>query len=90
MDFKDKDELLLEVMDQFIENLLAQVPLLSEAHWHFEDSKHIIKLFDLAAENYDLFRILTIGSGGIQHIDNSNEQALLPTSPQALKRTSKS
>jgi len=63
--FKDKDELLLEVMDQFIENLLAQVPLLSEAHWHFEDSKHIIKLFDLAAENYDLFRILTIGSGGI-------------------------
>ena len=63
--FKDKDELLLEVMDQFIEELLAQVPLLSEAHWHFEDSKDIIKLFDLAAENYDLFRILTIGSGGI-------------------------
>jgi AcrR family transcriptional regulator len=63
--FKDKDELLMEVMDQFIEELLAQVPLLSEAHWQMEDSKHIIKLFDLAAENYDLFRILTIGSGGI-------------------------
>lgn len=63
--FKDKDELLLEVMDQFLANFLAQVPQLSEAQWRLEDSKAIIKLFDFAAEHYDLYRILIIGSGGI-------------------------
>lgn len=62
--FKDKEELLLDVMDEFIADLLGQVPQLSEAYWRLEDLKPIIKLFDLAAEHYDLFRILTIGSGG--------------------------
>lgn len=63
--FKDKDELLLEVMDQLMEDILEQVPQLSEAQWQLEDTKAIIKLFDFAAEHYDLYRIMIISSGGI-------------------------
>ncbi len=63
--FKDKDELLLDVMQEFIDNFMDQVPQLSEAQWRLEDTKAIIKLFDFAAEHYDLYRILIIGSGGI-------------------------
>lgn len=63
--FKDKDELLLEVMDQLMEDILEQVPELSEVQWQLEDTKAIVKLFDFAAEHYDLYRILIISSGGI-------------------------
>lgn len=63
--FKDKDELLLEVVDQLIGDILEQVPLLSESQWRLEDTKSIIKLFDFATEHYDLYRILTIGSGAV-------------------------
>ena len=63
--FKDKDELLLEVMDQLMGDILAQVPQLSESQWRLEDTKAIIKLFDFAMEHYDLYRILTIGGGAI-------------------------
>ncbi len=63
--FKDKDELLLEVMAHFIEDFMAQVPQLSEAQWRLEDTKAVARLFDFAAQHYDLYRILIIGSGGI-------------------------
>lgn len=63
--FKDKDELLLEVMDQLIEDFMGQVPQITEVHWHLHDTKTIVKLFDFAASHYDLYRILTIGKGGI-------------------------
>ena len=63
--FKDKDELLLEVMDQLMEGILEQVPQLSETQWQLEDTKAIVKLFDFAAEHYDLYRILIISSGAI-------------------------
>ena len=63
--FKDKDELLLEVMNQLILDFMEQVPQLTEAQWRLEDTKTIVKLFDFAAAHYDLYRILTIGSGGI-------------------------
>lgn len=63
--FKDKDELLLEVMEMFMGDFMDQVPQLSKAQWRLEDTKAIIKLFDFAAEHYDLYRILIIGSGGI-------------------------
>lgn len=63
--FKDKDELLMDVMDQFMEDILVQVPQLAEIQWHLEDTKNIAKLFDFAAEHYDLYRILTISSGAI-------------------------
>ncbi len=63
--FKDKDELLLDVIEEFIENFMNQVPQISEAQWRLEDSKALIRLFDFAAEHYDLYRILIIGSGGI-------------------------
>ncbi len=63
--FKDKDELLLELMDHVMAGFLDQVPQLSEAQWCLEDLKALIKLFDFAAEHYDLYRILVIGSGGI-------------------------
>ena len=63
--FKDKDELLLDVMDQFMADFLDQVPQFSQAQWRLEDTKAITKLFDFAADHYDLYRILIIGSGGI-------------------------
>jgi AcrR family transcriptional regulator len=63
--FKDKDELLLAVMNQLIEDFLEQVPQITEAQWHVADIKALVKLFEFAAEHYDLYRILTIGSGGI-------------------------
>ncbi len=63
--FKDKDELLLEVMDQLMADFFDQVPQLSEAQWRLEDTKAIMKLFDFAANHYDLYRILIFGSGGI-------------------------
>jgi AcrR family transcriptional regulator len=63
--FKDKDELLLDVMEQFIADFMQQVPQISEAQWRLDDTKAIIKLFDFAADHYDLYRILIIGSGGI-------------------------
>ena len=63
--FKDKDELLLDVMDQFMDNFLEQVPQFSQSQWRLEDTKAIAKLFDFAADHYDLYRILIIGSGGI-------------------------
>jgi AcrR family transcriptional regulator len=63
--FKDKDELLLDVMDELMTDFFDQVPQLSEAHWDMEDTKAIEKLFDFAAEHYDLYRILIFGIGGI-------------------------
>jgi len=63
--FKDKDDLLLDVMDEMIGDFMDQVPALSEAQWELEDSKAIQKLFGFAADHYDLYRILIIGSGGI-------------------------
>lgn len=63
--FKDKDDLLLDVMDQMISDFMVQVPQLSTAQWQLQDNKAIEKLFDFAADHYDLYRILIIGSGGI-------------------------
>ena len=63
--FRDKDELLLEVMDQLVVIFFEQVPQGIAAQWHLEDTKSIVKLFDFAAEHHDLYRILTIGRGGI-------------------------
>ena len=63
--FKDKDDLLLDVMDQMMSDFMDQVPQLSTVQWRLEDNKAIEKLFDFAADHYDLYRILIIGSGGI-------------------------
>jgi len=64
--FKDKDELLLDVMDQFMSEFFENVPQFSQNQWRLEDTKAIEKLFDFAADHYDLYRILIIGSGGIK------------------------
>ena len=63
--FKDKDELLAEVMQEFLAEFIDQVPQFTQTQWRLEDTKAIIKLFDFAAQHYDLYRILIIGSGGI-------------------------
>jgi len=63
--FKDKDELLAEVIDQFLSDFLENVPQFSQNQWRLDDTKSIAKLFNFAAEHYDLYRILIIGSGGI-------------------------
>ena len=54
--FKDKDELLLDVMEQFIDDFMEQVPQISEAQWRLDDTKALVRLFDFAAEHYDLDR----------------------------------
>ena len=63
--FKDKDDLLLDVMDKMMSDFMDQVPQFSTTQWRLEDKKAIEKLFDFAADHYDLYRILIIGSGGI-------------------------
>jgi len=63
--FKDKDELLRDVMGQFMFEFLDNVPQFSQHQWRLEDHKAVVKLFDFAAEHYDLYRILIMGSGGI-------------------------
>lgn len=63
--FKDKDDLLLDAIDQLMADFFSQVPELSQEQWRLEDDKAISKLFDFAADHYDLYRILIIGSGGI-------------------------
>jgi len=63
--FKDKDDLLLDVMDQLMTDFFDQVPQLSQDQWCLEDQKAFSKLFDFAADHYDLYRILIIGNGGI-------------------------
>ena len=63
--FKDKDELLLEVMAQFLSEFLKEVPQFSQNQWRLDDPKSITKLFTFAAEHYDLYRILIIGSGSV-------------------------
>ena len=88
--FKDKDELLLEVMDQLIADFMGQVPQITEVHWHLQDTKTIVKLFDFAASHYDLYRILTIGKGGItaarqlQHSIAENIQSSIQSELKAL------
>ena len=63
--FKDKDELLLEVMGEFLSEFIKDVPQFSENQWRLDDPKSIAKLFTFAAEHYDLYKILIIGSGSI-------------------------
>jgi len=63
--YKEKEELLTDLMDQLIVEFLSQVPQISEGKWWMDDTKAITKLFDFAAEHYDLYRILLIGKGGI-------------------------
>lgn len=81
--YKDKDELLLDTIGQFLADFLEQVPQLSHAQWRLDDSKALTRLFDFAAEHYDLYRILIIGSGGItasqqlrRSIANSIQQSI--------------
>ncbi|MEA3326128.1 MAG: TetR/AcrR family transcriptional regulator [Chloroflexota bacterium] len=63
--YKDKEELLSDLMNQLIVEFLNQVPQIAEGKWWMDDTKAITKLFDFAAEHYDLYRILLIGKGGI-------------------------
>jgi len=63
--YKDKDELLADLMDQQIGEFTSQVPQISGNEWWMDDAKALTKLFDFAAERYDLYRILLIGKGGI-------------------------
>jgi len=63
--YKDKDELLADLMDQQISEFTSQVPKISGNEWWMDDAKALTKLFDFAAERYDLYRILLIGKGGI-------------------------
>lgn len=94
--YKDKDELLADLMDQLIIEFLSQVPQISENVWWMDDSKALTKLFDFAGEHYDLYRILLIGRGGIpasrqlhqsfaEHIGASIQHAIEETEMEPLE-----
>lgn len=91
--FKDRDELLLEVIEEFLADFLEQVPQITEAQWRLDDTKALTRLFDFAAEHYDLYRILIIGSGGItaarqlQHSVAKNIQTYIETEITDQHRT---
>jgi len=63
--FKDKDELLRDVIDQLMVDFISQTPQLTQDQWRMDDTKAIARIFDFASDHYDLYRILTISSGGI-------------------------
>lgn len=72
--YQDKEELLIDVMKQFIEEFVSQSPQFIEIQWKMSDPKPFIKLFEYADQHYDLFRIMTFSKGSataarqIQHV----------------------
>ena len=62
---KDKDELLADVMRQLMDDFIDQVPQFMNSQWHLDDIKPLQKYFEFAEANYDLYRIMIFGKGGI-------------------------
>lgn len=81
--YKEKDDLLTDLLDQLFKNFAVQGGQLLEFKWAFDDEKILQKVFTFAEANYDFYRIMIFGKGGItasrtlqQSIANSIQQAL--------------
>jgi AcrR family transcriptional regulator len=61
--YKEKDDLLADVMQQLMEEFLLQSPQLVTTQWRLDDTRGIQKLFKFAEANYDFYRIMVIGKG---------------------------
>lgn len=67
--YKEKDDLLADLMNQRFEDFIGSTYQIVSSKDGVLDEKAIEKLFDLAEENYDFYRIMEIGKGGMLAID---------------------
>lgn len=63
--YKEKDDLLGDVIQQLIEQFIEQSPQLITSQWRLDDIKSIQKLFEFAEANYELYRIMIFSKGSI-------------------------
>ncbi|MCJ7696227.1 MAG: TetR/AcrR family transcriptional regulator [Anaerolineaceae bacterium] len=63
--YKEKDDLLADVMQQLFDSFSIQAPQLLESQWRLDDVKPLEKLFEFAESNYDFYRIMIFGKGSI-------------------------
>lgn len=63
--YKEKDDLLTDVMQQLFDSFALQAPQLMASQWRLDDVKPLEKLFDFAEANYDFYRIMIFGKGSI-------------------------
>jgi len=63
--YKEKDDLLADVMQELFDNFSLQAPQLIASQWRLDDAKALEKLFEFAEANYDFYRIMIFGKGSI-------------------------
>ena len=62
--YREKDDLLTDLMNQRLEDFIGTTTQIVSSRDGVLEEKAIEKLFNLAEENYDFYRILEIGKGG--------------------------
>lgn len=63
--YKEKDELLQDSLHQISEGFLGSAAAPGALGSPLSNQKAVQRLFELATEHYDLFRIMTIGKGSV-------------------------
>lgn len=63
--FKEKDDLLTDLMQQMFKDFAVQDSQKIDFKWYFEDEKVLQKVFEFAENNYDFYRIMIFGKGGV-------------------------
>jgi AcrR family transcriptional regulator len=62
--YREKDDLLTDLINQRFEDFINNSPQIISSKDGVLEEKAIEKLFNLAEENYDFYRIMEIGKGG--------------------------
>ena len=62
--YREKDDLLTDLMNQRFEDFIGTTSQIVSSKDGILEEKAIEKLFNLAEENYDFYRIMEIGKGG--------------------------
>lgn len=63
--YKDKDELLMEMLDEVVNDLVDQIKQEPIEKWNFREIMPALMVFQYAQENADLYRIIMRGQGGM-------------------------
>lgn len=63
--YREKDDLLTDLMNQRFEDFIGTTTQIVSSKDGVLEEKAIEKLFNLAEENYDFYRIMEIGKGGM-------------------------
>ncbi|MFZ3070629.1 MAG: TetR/AcrR family transcriptional regulator [Anaerolineaceae bacterium] len=63
--YKEKDDLLADVMRQMFDDFLASAPQILNNQWNLHDIRGVQKMFEFAEQHYDLYRIMMIGKGSV-------------------------